>query len=837
MATKNELESVLGQDVVIANAKTLLQDPVCRAIVIEGPAGSGKTWIADEVAKSIPDTTPLFAAGDAVRRAEDFAPFEGLTRKLTGLEKMAVDGARVAVGAGSFLTGFGTLGSKVFDWAISASSALKSANAAEFSEEEWRWLGKLRRMSSGRPVVLVADNIHWWDLASFRFLEKLSESRDWKDHPFISDLKMIVVRTVDPSQTDHLNKPFKQWFERVRPPYVAVEKCSKKQFAEAIKSFGTDAKIAPRTLSELFSISAGNLKLAKLISAALSDGSSADDIATEAASVGLLRTLLAERFKSRDQKFESVLATLKSAALIGIYFYKSEATCLTSKDRDDDDVKIDLESAQATGLIEIDGEKYAFSHPVILDFVRRELSVGEIRALSEKLAYCLRLLRPSDYRRQVDLFVAGGDYKEAAQAAALHLIQKSRRHESIPDHVPPDHVQLLKKQGVLKLCEQLSAAYEKFGQGRFGSARADLEAIEEPLFSGLALELAYARALCNMESGRREDALDVSNVLETYLAATETEDFLEISTRMRLLRQQALVLAGDVEVARTNSIGLMSFLRKRAALDADAAMKYHQVLRKSNSIHDPFVAKTHLQQAVKFFQPGRPGELPEHPLEYYRSLVNLSGVEIQLGHWAEACEAANQAFELIAANTGFNFPRIDVALNNLNVARCRGKHDDIERSIEQQVIVVDHYQAISDNFQHRSNLVGMELLAGKLTEAEAVLQALEREFSAQGLSEQYITFHLQSHRQVLSYLLGDFEVCLEQHDQLTQLLGQIDWPSKSALLRRHEMMGEMIGERRSLLPDRFDKHFVELDSTGSGPSWPHFGRGVQFSELQFWSDS
>lgn len=35
-----------------------------------------------------------------------------------------------------------------------------------------------------------------------------------------------------------------------------------------------------------------------------------------------------------------------------------------------------------TGLIEIDGEEHLFSHPVMLDFVRRELSVEEVKYLS-----------------------------------------------------------------------------------------------------------------------------------------------------------------------------------------------------------------------------------------------------------------------------------------------------------------------------------------------------------------------------------------------------------------------------------------------------------------------
>lgn len=837
MVTESDLKSVLGHDLIISQAVQNLEEASCRTVVLEGPSGSGKSWVAAEIASALPEVTPLFAVGDAIRRSEKYAPFESLTRKRSGLEKIAVDGARVAAGAGSFISGFGTLGATVFDWVVSASSSFRSSGFADFTEEEWKWLGKIRRMSRGNPVALVADNLHWWDAASFEFLKKLSESREWGVDPFLENLKIIAVRTVDPSQTDYLGKTFGQWVALAKPKRISFDKCAKDQFAIAVGFFGAKQEIAEETLSELYSISGGNLKLAKLIAASLMSGSNAAQIASDAASVGLLRTVLSERFRTRDQHVEDVLATLKSAALIGVFFYRAEASCLASKEDDQDDIKVRLESAQATGLIEIDGDKYSFSHPVVLDFVRRELSAAEVRVLSGKLAFCLRLLRPSDYHRQVDLFIAGDDKREAGQAAALHFIQGCRLHENTLDKIPAEHITLLKESGLYEFCEAISLGYQRIGQGSHDAALKGLMAVGEPLLPGLALELTYVRALCRMESGRREDAAAVSAELASYLEVDDSDDFLEISTRMRLLRQQALVLAGQVESARSNSVGLMSFLRKRAAIDRDAAVKYHQLLRKSNTIHDPFVAKAHLLQAKRFFEPERPAELPEHPLEYYRTLVNLTGVEIQLGHWSAACEAANAAFELVAANPGFSFPRIDVPLNNLNVARCRAQLDDIETSIAQQSIVVNHNQALNDNFQHRSNLAGLHLLNADLNNAKAAIVALETEFATRGLSELYITFHLRSRRQVLAFLSGNFDTCSKHQDGLIELLGDIDWPSRPSLARRQEMMGELIKSRKKLDPLEFDRYFVEHDETGSGPSWPHFGRGVQFSELQFWSDS
>ena len=195
----------------------------------------------------------------------------------------------------SFLSGFGTLGATVFDWAVNASKALTPSNSADFSEEEWKWLGRIRRMSRGRTVVLVADNIHWWDDASFALLKKLGEARDWEEDAFLAKLKMIVVKTTDPTQMDYLGKDFDRWVERVRPERIELEKCNEGKFEEALRCFGVEARIDAPILKVLYDLSAGNLKLAKLVSQSLLDGSNAQQLAEDAASMGLLKTLLTVR--------------------------------------------------------------------------------------------------------------------------------------------------------------------------------------------------------------------------------------------------------------------------------------------------------------------------------------------------------------------------------------------------------------------------------------------------------------------------------------------------------------------------------------------------------------
>ena len=837
MVNPRSLENILGQDTFILEVLSSLGKEAIGTVLIQGPSGSGKTWMASQIAAQMPEHFALVASGDLVRISEPFGPFDRLTESRGRLESMAVDGVRVAAGVGSTLAGFGGLGSKVFDWMVSASSTLKNSQGENLNEIERKWLNKVRRLSKGRPVVLIADNIHWWDEASLLLLEKLSDKRAWPEDSFVSQLKLIVVRTIDPSQKDHSATHVTRWTERLAIPIFDWVKCTPEQFGAALREFGDDTVISETLVQKLFLISSGNLKLAQLIAGAIADGIKADELLEEANSLGLLRSLLAERFKDRDETIEQIFSTLKSAALIGMFFYRAEAACLSSKKSDEVEVNGNLNRARESGLIEILGEKISFSHPVILDFVRRELSGNEIRDLSGKLARCLRLLRPADYGRQAALFTSSGEAREAAEATALEYLQIKRRNEVPEDCLQSNALSLLRESPIWSFSLSMGAAYDLIARGDYTSATQLLSTIPEPIERGLSLELVYAQSLAKMESGQRELSETVASDLEAYLDLDDVDAFPEIMTRMRLLQQQAYVLGGTVEVARKNSISLMSFLRRRAKVDTDAEMKFHQVLRKSNSIHDPFTAKTHLLQAINFFRPNKDHELPEFPLEYYRSHVNLSGVEIQLGNWESACESVQSAFDLVAENEELDFPRPDVALNNLNVARCRAGLDSIETSIEQQEFAANYDEALVDNFQHRSNLVGMLTLAGEFETAATRLTELEREFADRKLSEQYISFHLASRRHVLCFLMGEWSAADLEQEKLAQLLEQIDWPSKSALVLRLNMMGKLVAERVSKDPISFDNYFLDLDNRGTGPSWPHFGRGVQFSELQFWSDS
>ncbi len=189
--------------------------------------------------------------------------------------------------------------------------------------------------------------------------------------------------------------------------------------------------------------------------------------------------------------------------------------------------------------------------------------------------------------------------------------------------------------------EKLCCAYDAAASGNFHEASDNLARSGEPHAFPLYLEKVYLESLCRMELRRIDLARETASTLATCLSELKARQlaqdatqstFPEIELRLQLLQIQAHVLAADVPQARKATETAKIELHKRAAFDPDARVKLHQILRKANAIHLCSVAEPQVRQAVNFFAPSSEGELPQYPLEYYRSLTNLSGVLIQMGN-------------------------------------------------------------------------------------------------------------------------------------------------------------------------------------------------------------
>ncbi len=190
-----------------------------------------------------------------------------------------------------------------------------------------------------------------------------------------------------------------------------------------------------------------------------------------------------------------------------------------------------------------------------------------------------------------------------------------------------------------------------------------------PDHEALFAEAEFVRCLNLMEMETSEAFADAIERLSSFEELEENE--FELAMRFRLLRQQVLVLAGDIRSAKAEEAKAFKVLSSRITHDVDSAIKVHVANRKADAIYQSDVAVKKIERALEFFRGGSDPATPIYPLEYYKSLVNLMAVLIKLGSHSKANEVAQLAATLIRDNPEILFPRRDLLVNNSILAKVR----------------------------------------------------------------------------------------------------------------------------------------------------------------------
>ncbi|MFD1901921.1 hypothetical protein GQR36_21335 [Enterococcus termitis] len=91
---------------------------------------------------------------------------------------------------------------------------------------------------------------------------------------------------------------------------------------------------------------------------------------------------------------------------------------------------------------------------------------------------------------------------------------------------------------------------------------------------------------------------------------------------------------------------LNGMLREREQYDEQAKHNLNNLRRISNALHDSNHSLYFMQEAVNYFKPELPNEVPVHLVDYYKSLCNYSGTLIMCGEFEKSFEFAKKAKKL-----------------------------------------------------------------------------------------------------------------------------------------------------------------------------------------------
>ena len=341
---------LVGRDGVLARLESLVEESSAAhrpvTVLIEGPAGIGKTRVLDELAARLGDRADVLV-GHCVALGEQtlpFAPLVDLLGELVRREGVAT----VRRWAGPAADELGRLAPAL------SGDAPPSENGATSSTRLYQALASLfRAMAERRPLVLVLEDMHWADRSTRELVALLARQQH-------ADIVIVVsVRTdespVPPGLAGYLADLVRRTEHR-----VVIRPLTREEQARQVSDI---LGVPPRTqlLDEIYARAEGNPFFAEELLALGAD----DQLPST------VRDLLLARLESLPPATRQVLRT---ACLVGreVPFRLLEAVV----DVRDERLEAALREAVEAHVLQPDGDALVFRHALLQEAIAASLLPG-----------------------------------------------------------------------------------------------------------------------------------------------------------------------------------------------------------------------------------------------------------------------------------------------------------------------------------------------------------------------------------------------------------------------------------------------------------------------------
>jgi class 3 adenylate cyclase/tetratricopeptide (TPR) repeat protein len=419
----------------------LMHDQQGSTLVLEGEAGMGKSWlIADLIREAIVRRINVFTGGgDALEQATPYYAWRTIFSQLYDIDVLSDQAARRR-----HMLDLLELEPELLDRAPllntvlpldlpdnNATAALSDSNRAEQTRQ--LLVGCIRASTERSPKIIILDDMHWCDSASWALAEQIARS--------VPHLLLIVAARPT------IGSPFTEGMAAIRRLAEAAFRLDSLSFANMRLLVAARLGVAaiPALVADLIWEKAqGNPFFSTELAYALRDSGllqingNACEIATEA---GDLRTLslpdtLQGVITSRiDRLTPAQQLTLKTASVIGFVFAERALHAIYPLEHERPHLAQylhALEQQDMTLLEPLEPElAYRFKHAITQEVVYDLMLFAQRRALHRSLALWFERIYANDLERYVQLLAhhwnrAGESvralaYYERAAASALEL--------------------------------------------------------------------------------------------------------------------------------------------------------------------------------------------------------------------------------------------------------------------------------------------------------------------------------------------------------------------------------------------------------------------------------
>lgn len=827
-----DLWSTLGYDKTAAEIAAALGE-ASDIVVVEGPPGVGKTWLAKGIGGLWQEAggSSVVAEGDLLSSDVALFPF-GLA--MAGLPRgwRAIGGAVAGIAkAGEAFVGTAGLITSTVEGLAKLRRERRRGRTLFLGDAEQEILHDLERLADKRPILLVADNLHWWDATSLALLGRLRDPRMWTAFPFLAEMRVLAVQTPEPYQSVVSERAHEALLAGGATRRMELKRIPRAGFEEVLVALGASHRPDEEITDVVHALSGGHLALASQCAARIAEGE-AESFLASADSQEFRRRLLTDRIRSLGTLGKQAVTVLQVAAVLGLTFRRDEVTCAAGFD-ESETARV-LRYCRDEAVVQLFNGVGSFVHDLyrqhFLDISSRDRIV-----IHERLFDCLRDLRPGDYDLRCLNAMRAERLADAATFAAQAALQAER--EGRPWRELPDTLlTAITRQELASVVDRFTEALNHLNNYRFADCLNALDRLPRDLSRPLLAEADYLRAMCRMSTRSEDDRALGRSILEAWAGYEQEEP--ELGVRLMRLLLYGLTHLIEKEPGHALEGRIQQVLGERVSFDIAARDAFYTLGRCAGSLYEPEVSVVRNSEAVEHYSREEGQTLLRRPVEYYRCLVNLGASQISIARYEDARATYRDVDRLVASYAEGVFPRLDYPRTNGLLAEYRSGEVDPEEAVRRQGEIVAHLKVEGDPF-YAENALGVYLaFAGRVDEGIELFDRLHGELMRSRYSpEPSMVYLIRANRCSARFVSGDVEDAQAEWASLTEVVRRIPYSIRPYLVRRHELLAEVIAAGQPMQPREFDEYLAAHRTLEYGPLWDNFGRGFRMPEVEFWRDN
>ena len=827
----SELWAVLGYDELATEVARGLRDSP-DITVIEGSPGAGKSLLAKGIGELWEEGggSVAVAEGDSLRSDVALYPFGFALAGLgSGWRSLGSSVAGVAKAAETLVGTAGIITATVQALA-NASRAGRKGRMLLLSDTEQEILVELRQLAKRPPLLLIADNLHWWDARSLEFLGRLRNPRMREAFPFLADLRILAVQTPEPYQTVANPAAHEVLLAPMETQPVRLPKIPLEGFDKVLVALGAPEP-TPEQTRDIYSFSGGNLALAQRCAVRLAQG---EDLAlmAEDSDQDFVRRLMGERIRSLGAMGKQAVTLLEVAAIVGLRFRRDELVC--ASDSDETETARLLRYCREEDMLQFEDGAGRFVH----DVYRRHFlgsGYGDKIGIHERLADCFRQLRPGEYDLRCINAIDAEQLTDAATLgiqASLQAEREGRSWRELPDRI----LDAIEAGDLGNVARSLVAAHHALRAYDYGACLSALDDLPHGLPKPLVAEVTYLRAACLMSTRSEADREAARRILGGWSTYVNVEP--ELGIRLTLLSLYGLMHIVDKRPGIEMEEEIGRALIDRVNLDTTAKDALHTLDRCSGGLYQVDVALRRIRRAAKYFGPDDGDGLVRRPMEYYRCLVNLGSSLISNAEYEEACESHETLTRFVEQYPNGTFSRLDYPLMNQVLAEFRAGRIGSAEAADRQRRLLEMPAVENDSYYGANALAVYLTLSGQHDEAIKILQDAEAHLIANRPEpEPNITYLLGSNLCLVRFVSGERDGIPSEWEKVGAIIPNFVFPSKPVYERRHELLADILREPCVMSALELDQVLLSRNRDELGPLWEDYAHGFMLPAIEMWREN